>query len=97
MAEGGNPLTDMHDLPRWEDEVGIDRIINRRVMELDPLPTPVLERGVRGRGPIHRRERRDEIQRPARGELHHMLGLFARGDAVRAEREYDDLRVLATA
>lgn len=40
VAEGGNPLTDMHDLPRWEDEVGIDRIINRRVMELDPLPTP---------------------------------------------------------
>lgn len=40
MAEGGNPLTEIKDLPRWEDQVGIDRIINRRVMELDPLPTP---------------------------------------------------------
>ncbi|RBP99361.1 3-deoxy-7-phosphoheptulonate synthase [Bifidobacterium xylocopae] len=25
---------------RWEDEVGIGRIVNRRVIELDPLPTP---------------------------------------------------------
>ena len=40
MAAGGNPLTAIPDLPRWEDAVGIDRIINRRVMELDPLPTP---------------------------------------------------------
>ena len=40
IAEGGNPLTAIPDLPRWEDAVGIDRIINRRVMELDPLPTP---------------------------------------------------------
>ncbi|KFI57811.1 phospho-2-dehydro-3-deoxyheptonate aldolase [Bifidobacterium choerinum] len=40
MAAGGNPLTAIPDLPHWEDAVGIDRIINRRVMELDPLPTP---------------------------------------------------------
>ncbi|MEE1295341.1 MAG: 3-deoxy-7-phosphoheptulonate synthase [Bifidobacterium sp.] len=40
LDEGGNPFTDMDGLPRWEDQVGIDRIINRRVMELDPLPTP---------------------------------------------------------
>jgi 3-deoxy-7-phosphoheptulonate synthase len=25
---------------RWEDEVGVSRIINRRVFELEPLPTP---------------------------------------------------------
>lgn len=25
---------------RWEDRVGVDRIINRRVLELEPLPTP---------------------------------------------------------
>lgn len=34
-----NPLLDAS-ISRWEDEVGIDRIINRRVLELDPLPTP---------------------------------------------------------
>ncbi|RSX55026.1 phospho-2-dehydro-3-deoxyheptonate aldolase [Bifidobacterium dolichotidis] len=31
---------DSADVPRWEDQVGIDRIVNRRVMELDPLPSP---------------------------------------------------------
>ena len=25
---------------RWEDQVGVSRIINRRVLELEPLPTP---------------------------------------------------------
>ncbi len=40
MQEGGDPFTEVADLPRWEDQVGIDRIINRRVLELDPLPTP---------------------------------------------------------
>ncbi|RSX46159.1 phospho-2-dehydro-3-deoxyheptonate aldolase [Bifidobacterium castoris] len=40
MAAGGNPFTAIPDLPHWEDAVGIDRIINRRVMELDPLPAP---------------------------------------------------------
>ncbi|PLS31990.1 3-deoxy-7-phosphoheptulonate synthase [Bifidobacterium margollesii] len=39
MDEGRNPLT-VDGIPRWEDEVGIDRIVNRRVLELDPLPTP---------------------------------------------------------
>ena len=28
------------DVPRWEDQVGVSRIINRRVLELEPLPTP---------------------------------------------------------
>ncbi|EFA22841.1 3-deoxy-7-phosphoheptulonate synthase [Bifidobacterium gallicum] len=40
LQEGGDPFTELTDLPRWEDQVGIDRIINRRVLELDPLPTP---------------------------------------------------------
>mgnify|MGYP001164218212 FL=1 len=39
VRSGRNPLTDT-DVPRWEDEVGVDRIINRRVLELEPLPTP---------------------------------------------------------
>lgn len=39
MREGKNPLT-ATDVPRWEDEAGISRIINRRVLELEPLPTP---------------------------------------------------------
>ena len=39
MAEGKNPLVST-DVPRWEDEVGVSRIINRRVLELEPLPTP---------------------------------------------------------
>lgn len=40
MASGKNPFTEIEGLPRWEDQVGVDRIINRRIMELDPLPTP---------------------------------------------------------
>ena len=39
IAEGKNPLT-VQGIPRWEDEVGIDPIVNRRVLELEPLPTP---------------------------------------------------------
>ncbi|RBP97610.1 3-deoxy-7-phosphoheptulonate synthase [Bifidobacterium aemilianum] len=39
MREGRDPLAQT-DVPRWEDQVGVDRIINRRVLELDPLPTP---------------------------------------------------------
>lgn len=39
VQEGKNPLTST-DVPRWEDEVGVSRIINRRVLELEPLPTP---------------------------------------------------------
>ena len=39
VAAGRNPLT-ATDVPRWEDQVGVDRIINRRVIELEPLPTP---------------------------------------------------------
>lgn len=39
VQEGKNPLV-ATDVPRWEDQVGISRIINRRVLELEPLPTP---------------------------------------------------------
>ncbi|WP_300766061.1 3-deoxy-7-phosphoheptulonate synthase [uncultured Bifidobacterium sp.] len=39
MSEGKNPLV-ATDVPRWEDEVGVSRIVNRRVLELEPLPTP---------------------------------------------------------
>lgn len=39
VRNGMNPLVDTH-IPRWEDEVGVSRIINRRVLELEPLPTP---------------------------------------------------------
>ncbi|MFT8704579.1 3-deoxy-7-phosphoheptulonate synthase [Bifidobacterium aquikefiricola] len=39
IAEGRNPLS-MQGISRWENEVGIDPIINRRVLELDPLPAP---------------------------------------------------------
>ena len=39
VKAGQNPLT-ATDVPRWEDQVGVDRIINRRVIELEPLPTP---------------------------------------------------------
>ena len=39
VEAGENPLT-ATDVPRWEDQVGVDRIINRRVIELEPLPTP---------------------------------------------------------
>ncbi|MBS7075493.1 MAG: 3-deoxy-7-phosphoheptulonate synthase, partial [Bifidobacterium longum] len=39
MGEGKNPLV-VTDVPRWEDQVGVSRIINRRVLELEPLPTP---------------------------------------------------------
>ena len=39
FRQGKNPLV-ATDVPRWEDQVGVDRIINRRVVELEPLPTP---------------------------------------------------------
>ncbi|MFT8592593.1 MAG: 3-deoxy-7-phosphoheptulonate synthase [Bifidobacterium sp.] len=39
IAEGRNPLS-IQGISRWENEVGIDPIINRRVLELDPLPAP---------------------------------------------------------
>jgi 3-deoxy-7-phosphoheptulonate synthase len=39
IAAGENPLS-IDGVARWEDEVGIDPIVNRRVLELDPLPTP---------------------------------------------------------
>ena len=39
IRQGGNPLVDT-DVPRWEDQVGVSRIINRRVVEIEPLPTP---------------------------------------------------------
>ncbi|MBW3080989.1 3-deoxy-7-phosphoheptulonate synthase [Bifidobacterium saguinibicoloris] len=39
MEEGKNPLV-ATDVPRWEDQVGISRIVNRRVLEFEVLPTP---------------------------------------------------------
>lgn len=39
MDEGKNPLV-ATDVPRWEDQVGISRIVNRRVLEFEVLPTP---------------------------------------------------------
>ncbi|NMM94548.1 3-deoxy-7-phosphoheptulonate synthase [Bifidobacterium oedipodis] len=39
MDEGKNPLV-VTDVPRWEDQVGISRIVNRRVVEFEVLPTP---------------------------------------------------------
>ncbi|BDR52385.1 phospho-2-dehydro-3-deoxyheptonate aldolase [Bombiscardovia nodaiensis] len=39
LARGHNPLV-AGGVTRWEDEVGIGRIINRRIIELEPLPTP---------------------------------------------------------
>ncbi|KFF31494.1 3-deoxy-7-phosphoheptulonate synthase [Bifidobacterium bombi] len=39
IDNGENPLT-VPDVPRWEDQAGISRIVNRRVFELEPLPTP---------------------------------------------------------
>ena len=38
-GEGKNPLVET-DVPRWEDQVGISRIVNRRVLEFEVLPTP---------------------------------------------------------
>ena len=39
MDEGKNPMVET-DVPRWEDQVGISRIVNRRVLEFEVLPTP---------------------------------------------------------
>lgn len=39
IRQGSNPLVDT-DVPRWEDQVGVSRIVNRRVVEIEPLPTP---------------------------------------------------------
>ena len=39
MDEGKNPLV-VTDVPRWEDQVGVSRIVNRRVLEFEVLPTP---------------------------------------------------------
>lgn len=39
MDHDGNPFIET-DVDRWEDEAGVERIINRRVLELDPLPSP---------------------------------------------------------
>ena len=39
MDAGQNPLV-ATDVPRWEDQVGVSRIVNRRVLEFEVLPTP---------------------------------------------------------
>ena len=52
MDEGKNPLV-VTDVPRWEDQVGISRIVNRRVLEFEVLPTPAQ---VLGDLPLRRRK-----------------------------------------
>ena len=54
MDEGKNPLVET-DVPRWEDQVGISRIVNRRVLEFEVLPTPAQ---VLGDLPLASRRRR---------------------------------------
>lgn len=39
VADGFNPVVDRQ-VQLWEEQVGIDPIVNRRVFELAPLPTP---------------------------------------------------------
>lgn len=39
LKNGENPLK-VSGITRWEDEAGVNRIVNRRVFELEPLPTP---------------------------------------------------------
>ncbi|MDF7640400.1 3-deoxy-7-phosphoheptulonate synthase [Bifidobacterium sp. ESL0784] len=39
LKNGEDPLK-VAGVPRWEDEAGVNRIVNRRVFELEPLPTP---------------------------------------------------------
>ena len=39
MDAGQSPLV-ASDVPRWEDQVGVSRVVNRRVLEFEVLPTP---------------------------------------------------------
>lgn len=61
---------------RWEDRVGVDRIINRRVLELEPLPTPAQ---VLGELPLSKcaqdivAQSRDEIRSCLNGDDNRLL------------------------
>ena len=70
MGEGKNPLV-ATDVPRWEDQVGVSRIINRRVLELEPLPTPAQ---VLAELPLT--DQAQEIVRPRRQAVGHRRPLF---------------------
>lgn len=63
ISEGRNPLTTTN-VPRWEDQVGINRIMNRRVVEFDVLPTPAK---VLGELPLS--ERAQEVVANAREQI----------------------------
>ena len=67
IAAGGNPGV-LLDGNNWENQVGIDPIINRRVFELDPLPTPAQ---VLGELPLTRADRQLVIE--SRDELRDVL------------------------
>jgi hypothetical protein len=83
VREGKNPLI-ATDVPRWEDEVGVSRIINRRVLELEPLPTPaqvlgelsMSQQSQDSGGDVARRDSRLPVRpgRPAAGDRRTMLG-----------------------
>ena len=64
IAQGGNP-SELLDGHSWEERVGIDPIINRRVFELDPLPSPAQVLGELPLTPEDRQlviESRDELR-----------------------------------
>lgn len=75
VEEGKNPL-DSSKFERWEDQVGVDRIINRRVLELEPLPTPAQVLGELPLSPYAQdivAESRDEIRRCLNGDDDRLL------------------------
>ena len=64
IAQGGNPNEYLKE-NAWEHKVGIDPIINRRVFELDPLPSPAQVLGELPLTPADRElviESRDELR-----------------------------------
>lgn len=67
IAQGGNP-SELLDGHSWEERVGIDPIINRRVFELDPLPSPAQ---VLGELPLTSEDRQLVIE--SRDELRDVL------------------------
>lgn len=75
VEEGRNPLNSAK-FQRWEDQVGVDRIINRRVLELEPLPTPAQVLGELPLSPYAQdivAESRDEIRSCLNGEDDRLL------------------------
>lgn len=75
VENGMNPL-DSSKFERWEDQVGVDRIINRRVLELEPLPTPAQVLGELPLSPYAQdivAESRDEIRGCLNGDDDRLL------------------------